>query len=118
MEETEVVAKERVGLVLQVDHHQIEVAIVIRVTGHDAHARLGRTVLVQGAAAQQGLVAEPPAVHVEPELVHHRVVGHEDVDEAVLVEVAADDAEPVAERAVDAGLTGHLAEAACPLVAE
>ena len=99
-EELAVVAKERVRFAVEVHDQQIFIAVVVDVLGVDAHARLGRAVLVDRRAHHQRLVLEAALAAIDPQLIRHRVVGDEHVGPAVAVDIRDDDAEPVAERRV------------------
>ena len=97
-EELPLVPEERVRLAVEIHHQQIEVAVVIDVDGVDAHPRLRDAVLVERAAHRERRLAKAAAALIQPEMIRRAVVRHEDVDAAVAVEVAGDDAETVADR--------------------
>ena len=91
------VPEERVRLAVEVHDQQIEIAVVVDVDGVDAHARLRDAVLVERAAHRERRLAKAAAALIQPQVIRRAVVRHEDVDPAVAIEVAGDDAEAVAD---------------------
>ena len=82
----------------------------------DAHAGLRLAVQIDRAAPRQRKILEPPAAVVEPQLIRRAVVGDEDVDPAVAVEVAGDDAKAVADGRAYSRPIGDVGERAVAVV--
>ena len=92
---------ERAVLVGEIGDEQLGKPIAVDVLGIDAHPRLGHAVDVVGGARDLGDIVERPVTAVQEQEVGVHVVGDEDVDQAVVVEIGRHDAETVA---VGAGL--------------
>jgi hypothetical protein len=110
------IPEERIRLAVEVHHQEIEVAIVVHIDRVDTHARFRGSVLVEGAPHRQGRLAEAAAALVQPEVIGRTVVGHEDIDAAVSVEVAGDDTEAVANRGLHSGTHGYVGKRAVAIV--
>ena len=95
---------------------RVEIAVVIHVDGVDAHARFAMPVLVERAPHGERRLAKAAAALIEPEMVRRAVVGHQDIDAAVAVEVGRDDAEAVADGGRQPGPRGHVGEGAVAVV--
>ena len=80
----------------QFGHDDVIVAIVVEVSGIDAHARLGRAFLAQRRAGEQGSVLKGSVALIDPQLILMPVVGHVQVRPTVPVEVSSDDPERTA----------------------
>ena len=91
-------------LVGEVGDEQLGKAVAVDVLGIDAHARLGHAVDVEGGSRDLGDVVEGAVAAVQEQEVRVHVVGDEDVDQAVVVDVGRHHAEPVPVRA--AGFAG------------
>ena len=83
-------------LVREVGDEQLGKAVAVDVLGVDPHARLGHAVDVEGSARELGDVVEGAVAAVQEQEVRVHVVGDEDVDQAVVVDVGRHHAEPVA----------------------
>ncbi len=91
---------EGLGVVGEGGEHEVQPAVVVVVAGVHPHPRLGPPLRVDGDAAQEADALEPAVPAVVVEEVGGRVVGHEEVDPAVVVVVGGEDAEAVAPRRV------------------
>ena len=96
---------------------QVEVAVAVRVGHRDAHAGLGLAELVERRPARQGVLAEGAVAPVQPQVVRGLVVRHVEIDQAVAVEVAGDDAQARPGDRADAGRLAHVDEPAGAVVA-
>ncbi len=93
--------------------------VAVVVAGVGAHPRLGARVAVHRDAGDEPDALEAAVPEVAIEEVGVRVVGHEQIDEPVVVVVGRDDAEAVgAGRIGEAVRLGRLHEAAVPDVLE
>ena len=111
------VAIERRRFAEEVGDGQVGPAVAVEVAAGDAHAGLVAPVGVAGHAGQVAdLLESEPAQVAEQEIGRH-VVGDEQVDAVVVVEVGGDDAQPPAVAVDDPGLRGHVDEPAA-VVAE
>ena len=117
-EETAVVSKKRVGLRVEVHDQQILIAVGVDIGRVDAHAGLRRAVLIDRHAVHQRRVRERAVALVHPEVVRRAVVGHEDVDAAVGIEVGRHDAQAVADRGLQPGTRRDVRERAVAAVVE
>ena len=104
------ITKERIRLISEIHHEQIGIAIIIDIRHSDAHACLGLTIAIHGTAQQHRLIVEDAVALVDPELVVDAVVGDEDIDPAVAVEVSACDTQAVAVGAIEPSLDGDIGE--------
>ena len=102
----------------QVHDQEVGVAVGIDVARRHAHAGLGDAVLVHRAAAERGFLQETKVPRVHPQLVDRHVVGDEQVDAPVAVEVRGRGAKAVAEGEAKTGRGGHVGEGAVAVVAE
>ena len=110
------VSIQRIGFGAEISDQQIQIAIVIEVFGGDAHARLGHALQIRSASIGQGHVFKMCAV-IEPELVVHAVVGDEDVDAVIAIEIAAHHAQAGAETGVNLHRVGDVGEGSVAVVA-
>jgi hypothetical protein len=92
-----VVDEERASLVDQFGDDQILVAVVVEVSGVHPHVGLAFAVRTERDAGRERRVREGAIVLVDPELVLLLVVGHEQIDPAVAVEIRGGCAERGAE---------------------
>ena len=111
-----VVQVERVGLIDEVCHEEIQITVALHVAERNAHAGLGPAKGVQGGAVENGLVDEATVSLVLPELVGLAVVGDIEVEPAVAGEIRADDAKARCLDAVDAARPGDVGEGAVAVV--
>ena len=112
-------AVQRVGLVREVGHGEVEAAVAVHVAEVDAHAGLGPAAHVGGRAGQGRDVLEGAVAAVVQQRVVHRVVGHVEVRPAVVVEVGEEQAQAVARRHdVEARGGGDVGKAAAPVAAQ
>ena len=85
---------ERVAFVVQIGDEQILVLVTVDVAEIDAHASLGLSHPVDRHARQQRLVRERArSALVDPELIRIAVVGHVEVEPAIVVVVRGQDTE-------------------------
>src|SRR5712691_11651048 len=96
-----VVHEKIVSLAGERGDEQVFVAVVVEIARIDTHAALGFTVSAEGRARDECRIREGAVVPIDPQLVRLAVVGDEDVDPAVAIEVGGRDAERRAE------LTSH-----------
>ena len=96
-EELPLVPEERIRFAVEIHDQQIEIAVVVDVDGVDAHTGLRRAVLIERASHRERRLSKATATLVQPQMIRRAIVGDEDVDAAVAVEVAGDDAEAVAD---------------------
>ena len=89
------IAIERVVVVGEGGEHEVRAAVAVVVARVGAHAGLGARLGVDRHPAQERHALEAAVPEVPVEEVRVRVVGHEDVDEAVVVVVGRDHAEAV-----------------------
>ncbi len=109
------VGVESVGFADKVGHEDVLIAVVIDIADGESHAGFRLAVIVDGRAHFKGDV-DKTALGVEPELIGFTVVGDVDVDPAVVVEIAADDAESLTDSAGQAGGRGDIGERAIAVV--
>ena len=105
------------GLAVEIRDRQIEAAVAVDIAAGDAHTGL---VAAAGVGRDARLVAdllEPEAALVAEQVVGRAVIGHEEVDSAVLVEIGGDDAEPAPIGVDDPRLGGDVHESSA-IVAE
>ena len=88
--------KKRRRLAVEVGHEQVGPAVAVEVGHGRPHAGLEGTRGVAGDARRGRDLLEPQAAQVAQEVVGRRVVGDEQVDAPVVVEVRGDDPEPPA----------------------
>ena len=117
-EETGLVAEESVALSDQVGHEEIEPSPLFHVHGDDAHSSSRNAHGIERAPPQRGILFKAPLAPVQPELVGGGVIGHEEVDPAVVIEIARGDAEAIAVGAIQTGGGGDVFKGAVPSVAE
>ena len=98
------VAVEGRRLVVEVGDGQVGQAVAVEVAAGHAHARLVAALRVAGHARARADLLELQAAAVAEQEVGRLVVGHEQVDAAVVVEVGGDDPEPSAVAVDDPGL--------------
>ena len=96
---------------------QVLVTVVVEVAGIDAHVRLGFPAGPQRRPPQGRLVGEGAVAPVDPQLVLLLIVGDEDVDPAVVVEVRRRHPERRPELVGDAGLRRRVDERAVAAIA-
>ena len=111
-----VVAKKHVAFVGEIGDHDIGTAIIIVVAEIRAHAGEGLAILVVSNARQQPDFAERAVAVVVVEKTLHRIVGDEDVGEAIAVVVGERDAQSFAIGIGDAGFLGNVGEGAVSIV--
>ena len=87
---------------------QVEPAVAVEVSTGHAHARQIATVGAGRQARLLSLLGEPEAALVAEEKVGCRVVGHEQVDLAVVIEVGRDNPQAASLAVDDARLLGHV----------
>ena len=96
---------------------EVVVAVAVEVPGVHAHPGLRGAVEGEGGAAIEGHLAERTVPVVQPEEVLHLVVGHEEVDPPVPVQVGGHHPQAVAALAEDPGVGGDVLEGPVPAVA-
>ena len=88
------VAEEGGRLVVEVGDRQVEPAVAVEIAASDPHPRLvGARGVARDARGLPGLL-EPESAQVAEQVIGSHVVGDEQVDPAVVVEVGGDDAQP------------------------
>ena len=83
-------------LAVEVGHDQVEPAVAVEVAAGHPHPRLVAAFGVGRHARDQPDLLEPEAAEVAEQEVRRAVVGHEEVDPAVVVEVGGEHPEPPA----------------------
>ena len=116
--EAGLVAEESVALSDQVGHEEIKPTPLFEVHGDDAHSSSWNAHGIERASPQRGILLKVPLAPVQPELVGGGVIGHEEVDPAVVIEIARGDAEAIAVGAIQTGGGGNVFKGAVPSVAE
>src|ERR1043166_5498096 len=111
-----VLAKQRRAFAHQVHDEKIFLAPAERVADGHAHAGFGEAVFVVRRAAFDAKLAKGAVALVDPDVILRGVVGDEEVGPTVVVEVGGGDAQPGAERAIDAGAAGYVGEAVAAIV--
>ena len=106
------VAEQRGPLGVEVRDGQVHPAVAVLVAEGHPHPRLERPRTVGRDARGGGDLLEPHPAQVAEVEIRRRVVGDEEVDPPVVVEVAGDHAEPPPLRVDDPGLGGHVDEPA------
>src|SRR5215469_4581985 len=96
------VAVEREALLVDVGDEEVLVAAAEEIGGIDAHAGSGLAFLAEGNFGGERDLFELAVAAVGVEEILHRVVGDEEVHEAVVVDVGGDHAKAFAERAGNA----------------
>ena len=89
---------------------QIEPGVAVEVAARDARSRGVAAARASREAGELSLLGEPEASLVVEKEVGRPVVGHEDVDLAIVVEVGGHDAQATAFVVHDARLPGHVDE--------
>jgi hypothetical protein len=105
-----------IGLPAQVGDEQVEVAILVEISGHGSHAGLHRAVDVHRTTAHEGLVDELPIPVVHPQLIGHPVIGHVHVAAPIAVEIAERQSETIAEGRRESGAGSAVVKAALSVV--
>ena len=100
----------RTALVDQFGDEQILVAVVVEIAGVHAHVGFSFAVRAERHAGLDGGVRERPVMLIDPELVFLLVVGHEEIEPAVAIEVGRNGPERPAERLAQAGGDRHIRE--------
>ena len=90
-----VVMIKRVVFVGEVGDEDVELAVVIVVAGGHAHAALLAAVFIDRGARSEPDLFKRAVAFVAVMKIRRRVVGDEDIDQAVVVEVAGEHAEAV-----------------------
>ena len=111
------VLEEARRLAVEVGDEQVGPAVAVEVAHGRPHAGLVGARGVAGDARRGRDLLEPQAAQVAQEVIGRRVVGDEQVDPPVVVEVRRDDPEPPAVAVDDPRLGRHVHEAAA-VVAE
>ncbi len=109
---------EREHLLIDVGDEQVLPAVLVEVGGIDAHARPRLAVGREAHLGRQADLLPLAAAAVHEQEVLHRVVGDEQVELPVVVQVGGDDAEALAEGALDVGALGDVGEGAVAVVVE
>ena len=99
-----VVAEQPVALVRQIGDEHIGPAVVVVIAEVDTHAGERLPILVQRDAREQPLFGEGALASVVEQEAREGVVGHVDVDPAIVIVIGEGDAETLARRARDARL--------------
>ena len=90
-----VVAVERVRLTVKVGHVEVDVAVVVVVGRVDSHTRLGLAIAVEGDTGRDGHIGEMQVAVIAEQHVGRLVVGHEQIDATIVVEVRRHDPQTV-----------------------
>ena len=117
-EEAGLIAEESVALTDQMGHEEIQPPPLFEVHGDNSHTGSRNAHGIERTPAQRGIVLESPLAPVEPELVGSGVIGHEEVDSAVVVEIARGHAETVSVGAIQTGSGRDVFKRAVTPVAE
>ena len=113
------VAVERVAIVGEGGQHQVHPPVAVGIAGIDAHAGLRARLAIDRDAGDQPDAVELPVTAVAIQEVGVRVVGHEQVHGAIVVDVGGDDAEAVGARGIGQAVRGgSFAEASAAEVLE
>jgi hypothetical protein len=86
---------ERIVLVCEVSHKEVELSVVVIIGDCHAHASLLAAVLVDGSAGNKADFLKAAVALILVEEIRRRIVGNVKVNESVRVEVARNDAQPV-----------------------
>src|SRR5262249_9350075 len=106
-----IVAIEGVVIVGKVGDVKADAAAVIVVAGGDAHGSLFAAVVIEGEAGKVADVFERAVVLVAVEIFGHRIIGHCQVEPAIVVNVHKNRGETViVVRVRDAGFDAHVGE--------
>ncbi len=111
------VVKQSGRLVEEVGHGQLEPAITVQVAGRDAHAGLIASVGIAGDSRDQALFLETESALVVEQIIGRPVIGDEQVNAIVVVDIDGHDAEAPAVAVDDACRGGHVGESSA-VVAE
>ena len=87
------VVVERGSLAVEVGDHQVGPAVAVQVAAGHAHSRLVSALSTAGHAGLEADLLEVKAALVAEEVIGRAVVGDEEVDAVVAVEVGGDDAQ-------------------------
>ena len=107
-----VVMIQRCRLVEEVGHGQVEPAVAVEVSAGNAHSRQTTAASARRQARAQSLLGESAATVVVKEVVGRCIIGHEQVDLTVVVEIARDDSQAPSVAVDDTRFLGHVDEAA------
>ena len=113
-----VVVIERRRFAKEVGHGQIEPAVAVVVAAGHPHARKVAAARARRQPRGHSLFGEAKAAQVAEEVVGRRVVGHEQVDLAVIVEIGRDDSQAASVRVNDARLGRNIDEPAAVVTEE
>src|ERR1700674_3701875 len=114
-----VVAVKGLVIVGEGGDEEVKLAVAIVIADADAHGSLCAAFFVNGEAAEVAYVLERAVVAVAVEIVRSGVVGDDQVQPAIVVEIGEDGSEAVATFAVsDARLQADVGERAIPIVVE
>ncbi len=89
------VVVQRVSIVGECGEHEIDAPVAVVIAGVSAHPGLGPGLAVQCHACGKPHALEAAVPEVPVEEVGVGVVGHEEIDEPIVIVVGRDDAEPV-----------------------
>ena len=112
-----VVDVQRAALAGQLGDEEVLVAVVVEVAGVDSHVGLGVAARAERRSRGQRAVVEGAVAPVHPQLVLALIVGDEEIEPAVAVEIGRCRAEGRPELAAHPGRRGHVLEDAVPPVA-
>ena len=87
------VAKERGRLTIEIRHGQVGPAVAVEVAAGHAHPGLIPALRIGGDPRDLGRLLEPEAPRLSVQVIGRLVVGDEEVDAAVVVEVGGDHAQ-------------------------
>jgi len=110
-------AEQRVALQAEGGHDDVRPPIVVVILGIDTHPREAAPVVVVRDGRFQRDFDECALTGVSEKVLAHRVVGHEDVDPTVAVEIVNGDAERLSRMGADAARRRDIAERAITIVA-
>jgi hypothetical protein len=107
----------RVGLLPQIRHQNVAIAVHVVIGQRDSHSGLRRAVLIDRTSAQERFVDEAQIALIDPQLIEHGVVGDEQIRLAVGIEVRGHDSQSVAQIRGQPGGLGSVGERAVSVVA-
>ena len=115
--ELAVVDVERVRLIDDVGHEEIEVTVGVDIAGRDPHSRFGLPRGVERDTEKERLVEEAAPALVQPQLIRFAVIRDIEVEPSVIVEIRAEHAETRGTHAAYPRRAGDVREPPAALVA-
>ena len=102
------VTKEGCGLAEEVGNSQVEPPITIEVAARDSHPRFVQTVRAGGYPSDFAGLLEPKPPPVVEQVVGRHIIGDEQIDFVVVVQIGRDDPQPAAVGINEARLARHI----------